>query len=327
MEITGLANMWLQLLPEGIAERLDALSREDWRIISSVIVALAVVWFVWSILSIMHAPRVRRGMNPFERDRREQLQEASPTYKWFEPLIETLIPQFGPDTKESNVELQRKMKLFPKLPPWRPQEYAAAKIVEGIGLGVIGFAFTFSLFGLGPAVMIFGMMIFLTHMLGVMRVKEVAEDRQRKFKQRLPYAVDLMALMMEAGASFQESLQTVVNENLTHPLGEELGRVLTQIELGESRRDALDQLQERIEDPDVSELVFAIIKGEELGTPLSKILRTSADQMRLKRSQWLERAAAQAQVSMIYPGLIIMVACLLVVAAPFGLLIYTELFG
>ena len=98
---------------------------------------------------------------------------------------------------------------------------------------------------------------------------------------------------MEAGGGFQECLQTAVSENGDHPLTEELAEVLRQISLGRPRSEALKALQERLHDDDVSELVFAINKGEELGTPLSAILREQAEQMRLKRSQRGEKAAAE----------------------------------
>ena len=62
--------------------------------------------------------------------------------------------------------------------------------------------------------------------------------------------------------------------------------------------------------------MFAINKGEELGTPLSAILREQAEQMRLKRSQRGEKAAAEAEVNIVFPGMVLMIACLLIVIAP-----------
>ena len=38
--------------------------------------------------------------------------------------------------------------------------------------------------------------------------------------------------------------------------------------------------------------------------------------MRLKRSQWVEQAAKEADVQMVFPGMVVMVACLLVIMAP-----------
>jgi tight adherence protein C len=121
---------------------------------------------------------------------------------------------------------------------------------------------------------------------------------------------------MEAGGGFQECLQTAVSENGDHPLTDELAEVLRQISLGRPRHEALQAMQDRLQDDDVKEMVFAINKGEELGTPLSAILRDQAEQMRLKRSQRGEKAAAEAEVKIIFPGMVLMIACLIVVIAP-----------
>ena len=74
---------------------------------------------------------------------------------------------------------------------------------------------------------------------------------------------------MEAGGGFQECLATAVAENgKDHPLTDEFAEVLRQISLGRPRHEALQALDERLHDDDISEMVFAINKGEELGTPL-----------------------------------------------------------
>ena len=128
--------------------------------------------------------------------------------------------------------------------------------------------------------------------------------------------MDLIALTMEAGGGFQECLRTAVKENGDHPLTDEMAEVLRQISLGRPRNEALSGMQERLQDEDINELVFAINKGEELGTPLSSILRDQAEQMRLKRSQRGEKAAGEAEVNILFPGMVLMLACLLVVIAP-----------
>ena len=138
----------------------------------------------------------------------------------------------------------------------------------------------------------------------------------KSLKLRLPFAIDQIALMMEAGAGFEDSLKTVVSDNADHPLSEEFSEVIRQMSLGRPRSQALFGFRDRMADDDVSEIVFAITKGEELGTPLSNILSEQADQMRLKRSQWGEKAASEAEVQMVFPGMITMVACLLVIVAP-----------
>jgi tight adherence protein C len=72
-------------------------------------------------------------------------------------------------------------------------------------------------------------------------------------------------------------------------------------------------------DEDSKDLIGAIIQGETLGTPLAKSLRVQAEQLRLKRSQWAEKAAEESKVALVFPAMLIMAACLAIVVAPFVL--------
>ena len=87
--------------------------------------------------------------------------------------------------------------------------------------------------------------------------------------------------------------------------------------LGRTRNEALEHFAERVHAEEVSEIVMAIVKGEELGTPLASVLRTQSDALLLRRSQWAEKAAADAQVRIVVPGMLVMIACLIIVLAPF----------
>jgi pilus assembly protein TadC len=122
--------------------------------------------------------------------------------------------------------------------------------------------------------------------------------------------------MMESGALFNACIQTVVQESGKHPIAEELSSVLSSLRQGIPRATALKEFSTRLDDDDVQEVVFAVNTSEELGTPLDKTLRTMADRMRQRRMQELERRAETAKVHITWPAMLIMVACLMVVAAP-----------
>jgi tight adherence protein C len=144
-----------------------------------------------------------------------------------------------------------------------------------------------------------------------------ARQRCERLRQRLPAAVDLMALMLEAGAgTLGECLEKAATENADHPLGEEFRRVLVQVDQGTAQVDALRQMGRRLNDGDVDQLVFALTTAEERGIPLRASLRNLATQMRLRQIQWQEKAAEEARVHITWPGLIVMAACLLIIAAP-----------
>lgn len=281
----------------------------------SLLMALSVGWLVRTICQILFGPREGGPAGLYERERRERLREANPVYRWFEPLVDELAAK---ETKNQNQEkIALALKLLPDWPPWTPQDFLATRKVEaglaGLGVGILLWPI------LGPIVAAVGAVVVGSGyvMFWGVRVQELAQKRRLVFLKRLPYAVDLLALMMEAGAGFDEAVATLVAESPTHPIGEEFSYLLREIQLGRSRREALIQLRDRMEDDNVREFVTAILNGEEFGTPLSRILRSQADQMRLKRSQWAEKAAGEAQVKIVFPGIMIMIACLLIIVTPF----------
>jgi tight adherence protein C len=293
---------------------------EDLMLYGSIATGVAVASLVWVVLGLLSVPRAAGELGVFEFKRRIRLREGSQLYRWFEPWIDPLARQLGGGAPAPLAQLRRNLSLAGNPLPWKPEEFLAAKYVEGMLVGVAALFVTIALTMSPVTGLLVGGCIAAAYVPLVRRqVQKRADARLKLIRRRLPFVMDLTALTMEAGASFLESLAIVVRENEKHPLGEQLAEVLRDISVGRTRREALEALQQRLSDEDVSEIVFAIIKGEELGTPLGQILRNQADQMRLKRSQWAEKAAAEAQVSIVFPGMVIMVACLLVVAAPFVL--------
>jgi tight adherence protein C len=298
----------------------------EWIVLSSACWGLAVAVASWGVLDFLLTPPANPPpQSSFERARRQRLRERSTLYRWFEPGYDKLAAWNAAMSARRQETLRHCLQLLPGELPWTPQEYLAHVQMQG-GLIALGAAVVVvAAFGnVVAAVLLAGFVGFSVVQTLNRSLPGKVEKRMATLKKRLPFTIDLMALMMEAGASFQESLQSAVREMPGHPLGEELSQVLRDVELGRPRAEALVTLQQRLGDDDVSEIVFAVNKGEELGTPLAQILRTQAEQMRLKRSQWAEKAAGIAQVNIVFPGMVIMVACLLIVVAPF---ILTALFA
>jgi tight adherence protein C len=269
------------------------------------------------LLSLVTYPRNLLGdQHPFERQRREELRSGSFIYRWFEPLVDELAKFIGARDNPGLEVLRQSLIASREKMPWKPEEFLAAKWLEAVLAGG-GVCLALWLFGWPTMAVLLGVSITLLYgLLTPKSIRDRARQRLLRIRVRLPFAVDLIALTMEAGGGFQECLQTAVSENGDHPLTDELAEVLRQISLGRPRHEALQAMQDRLQDDDVKEMVFAINKGEELGTPLSAILRDQAEQMRLKRSQRGEKAAAEAEVKIIFPGMVLMIACLIVVIAP-----------
>lgn len=284
--------------------------------LGSLVWAAAFAALGWLLVSMATAPRildVEKGR--FEEARRRDVRKVNATYRICEPWVDELCAGISPGKRLQLI--QRDLNGAGVSAPWLPAELVAVWRIEAFAAAAGAFAFGIAFFGFTTALTLgvglgLGFYWFRRRQLG-----EAARKRVVHIKRRLAYAIDLIALMLEVGGNFQESLQTVANEVKNTPLGDELARLLREIEAGRPRKDALTGFGARLGDDDAAEIVFAIVKGEELGTPLAEILRGQAEQLRLKRSQWAERASQEAQVTLVFPAMVIMIACLVIVVAPF----------
>lgn len=280
---------------------------------------LAVAWAVSTILQLLFFRRPASNQHPFETQRRDALRAGSLLYNWLEPLIDE-VERIAQKRRADNLQkLETSLIQACEPLPWRATDYFATKCVEGGLVAIAVFVFVSVIQTRDIAFLAALVTLGGYGFLAESSINQKAAKRAGIVKKRLPYAVDLIALMMQAGASFQESVATFVEESTGHPLADEFKLAMKEVELGRPQCEALDALSARVCDDDLAELVFAINKGEELGTPITAILRDQADQMRMKRSQWGEKAAAEAGVKVVFPGMFIVIACLLVVLTPFAL--------
>ena len=195
------------------------------------------------------------------------------------------------------------------------EEYLAVSMLTGLVLGVFFVIFYFLAFtGVSLFMLAFG---FLTGTgLSIYQIRDKAAKRLCVITRRLPYALDLVSLAMGAGATFTEAVRTVVREHSDDPLNAELKAVLAEIDLGTTRRKALENLAHRVPLEGMRGIVASVIQAEELGTPLHNVLHDQATLLRLQRSVHAENAAAVASVRILIPCLLIMVAVILAIFGP-----------
>jgi len=127
-----------------------------------------------------------------------------------------------------------------------------------------------------------------------------ARSRQSQVARSLPDALDLLAVTVEAGLGLEQAL-AVVTERLTGPLGDELRRMLAEIELGVDRRHALELLRKRTDVRELSAFVVALLQADELGMAVGDVLKVQAHQVRLVRRQRARETAAKVPVKILFP--------------------------
>lgn len=147
-------------------------------------------------------------------------------------------------------------------------------------------------------------------------LKEAALSRTNAIGKQLPYTLDLIAILMEAGATFTEAVNTVIRDNPSDDLNQEFRMVLAEIEFGSPRGTALASLAERVPLESLRGVIGAVNQAEQLGTPLSGILKNQAVMLRNMRTVKAEDAAAKASLRILIPSMLIMLAVVIVVFAP-----------
>ncbi len=140
----------------------------------------------------------------------------------------------------------------------------------------------------------------LGYMLPAMQLSSKINRRKKEIVKALPDALDLLTICVEAGLGFDAAMSKVV-EKWDNDLAKEFAHVLRDIQLGKLRREALRDMANRVDVPDVSTFIAAIIQADQLGVSIAKILRIQSDQMRLKRRQRAQEQAQQAPVKMMIP--------------------------
>ncbi len=124
--------------------------------------------------------------------------------------------------------------------------------------------------------------------------------RQSAIRDDLPDTLDLMAISVEAGVAFEGALAVVV-ERFDSPLSRELGRTLQEMELGLSRREALQNLKRRTEVPELSNFVLTLTQADALGMPIGRVLKSQAGELRIKRRQWAREKAGKLPIKILFP--------------------------
>lgn len=198
---------------------------------------------------------------------------------------------------------------------YTPEEYLALSILAGLGLGAVLEVIHF---------LLREQFSFMTIVLGVVigvglsiyQISDKASKRLREITKKLPYALDLISLAMGAGATFTEAVNTIVRDHDDAPLNVEWKALLAEIDLGTTRRDALQNMARRAPLTSVQSLVASVIQAEDLGTPLATVLHDQARLLRMQRSVRAENRAAIASVRILVPCMLLVMAVILTVFGP-----------
>lgn len=244
----------------------------------------------------------------------EELELQQPFYqRVIVPAIKSLLAvlgKYGP--KQSAERLKVNLQMAGNPGGITPAMFVGMRVVLALVLGGVVTLVTFRSMPLPQAMMYSAIGFILGYMLPVMWLGRQITQRKNNITKALPDALDLLCISVEAGLAFDLALQRVT-QKWDDELAREFKRVLSDIRLGRSRREALKDLAQRTGVEDVQTFTAAIIQADQLGVSMSKILRLQADQMRVRRRQRAEEKAQQAPVKMLFPLVFLIFPALFVV--------------
>jgi tight adherence protein C len=146
-------------------------------------------------------------------------------------------------------------------------------------------------------------------------LKNKVNKRSHAIRKGLPDALDLLVICAEAGLTVDAAFGRVSRElGKAYPeLGDEFG--LTAIELGflNERRQAFENLANRVDLEAVRGVVTTMIQTEKYGTPLASALRVLSAEFRHQRMMRAEEKAARLPAIMTVPLILFILPTLFVV--------------
>jgi len=157
-------------------------------------------------------------------------------------------------------------------------------VIFGFFYFILGFPFSMYVYFIAPVAGFFGTTYWL---------RSRANRRQEEISIALPTFLDTVSIALAAGGALMQTIEEVA-ERMGGALGEEMLRMVRELQLGMSRRQAYQNLIDRNRSRELESFVQALIQGSDLGVPIATTFRVQADEMRASRVFRAKEKAAKA---------------------------------
>lgn len=274
----------------------------SWAIIA--MITLPICYLVWSFISVDSKAllTIRNNLG-----RTDQLGQGGPAFSdksWLElarritPVgyitkLDELLARAG---RPASMPLQRLLILKPVL--------ALAAAALGMLLLLIRPG--------APMLLLTIAVTALCYFLPDLLILNKGQERQARIQKELPDTLDQMLIAVEAGLGFESAMARAA-ANGKGPVAEELRRTLQDMQVGRPRRDSYQALASRSTVPELKSFVRAVVQAEMYGISIAKVLRSQAQQLRIKRRQRAEEKAMKLPVLVLFPLLVFIFPTLFIV--------------
>jgi tight adherence protein C len=196
----------------------------------------------------------------------------------------------------------RKLLLAGSQAGWDAERVLAFKVIGLFGGVILGFFLGNLIGGASPFIrfVIVGLVAFVGFFAPDSILSRRVDERQKEILKTLSDTLDLLTISVEAGLSLNAAIAQVV-QNVPGVLSAEFARMLQEIQLGVPRADAFRNLADRTDVDELNAFALAMIQADVFGVSIASVLRTQAQQLRIKRRQRAEGRAQQTPVKIVFP--------------------------
>lgn len=229
---------------------------------------------------------------------------------------------------DASQRIQHRLDVAGQPAGWTVDKVASGKVVGAVAGFVVGCLLALLL---TPRPTLVVVLLLGATVLGFFAVDlwiyQVSYERRERMQRELADAIDLLTISVEAGLGFDAALQQVAR-NTDGPVADEFARMLREMQLGKSRREALEALRDRSPIDELKAFVGSLVQADTFGVPVGQVLRTQAGEIRVKRRQHAEKKAQEVPVKIMVPLVLFILPCLfIVVIGPAAISILDSNFG
>jgi tight adherence protein C len=255
---------------------------------------------LWMLVLLIHglARRGRLTSSPFSRSRWAIVRSLSaiiPAPDWFRktsPAQKLALLQGGLSLSEDEFGSLR----------W------LVALCGFVGALILGIARSWDLLGwfLGLAT------ISSSYLAPLFWIRWRKEQRVTQLELALPDLMDRLRFGLEAGLGFEPALRRAAGR-FPGVLGEEIRRLLRQLDLGYPRSLAMIELANRNPSISLRGFVSSINQADRLGSSLTRILQIESTRLRAERQRRAEEASRRLPILIVFPLVFFFLPALLVV--------------
>lgn len=217
------------------------------------------------------------------------------------PIGRAVLTRLGRLTPKSNLEQMRRQLALAGNP-------GNLVVIDFLGLrvltGILGAVLTIVYFVSAQNAPLLSSLLFgvagggVGSLLPSYWLKRRIQQRRNEIARALPDALDMLTTMVDAGLGFDIALLRLA-QRWQNALTFEFERVVHEMQMGVRRVDALRNMAERNDVPELRAFVAVLIQADSLGISIANILHTQSDQIRLRRRQWAEEQANKMPIKML----------------------------